>query len=325
MLWNRSILSALSFLILVLTACAKEPVKKNQHAALQAGKFDQSATEFVNRTIFPGSLIKCQGECSQNIGQDFYAWNIKVTFDIDKNDELSISQQQEPALTNEDDVVQDALCGEKGSTGNQRNAWFPYTGIFVYGGDIDAIKYTGTEPMTLFALSEIEGGQMMVINENKERVEWAFFPCVGPKRVDRGYRLNSFLPRGSVLVLTSESGVKRELGFPSPDETYVLLRYRSGAMIPVPMRPVIVTIDLVGGKLVVYYQTTFAVSPPLRKVELKALLSDQGPTEGETEDEFQTRRQAIINDLNNCPVPEKPIENCANPNRRPNWRIYSLK
>jgi hypothetical protein len=128
-----------------------------------------------------------------------------------------------------------------------------------------------------------------------------------------------------VLKLTTDHGEKGEIQLPESFEPFVLLRYHTDAMIPSPMRPVIVTIDLLNGKLVVYYQTTFAVSPPLRKVELKAVQPFQQRAEGETEAQYQTRKQALIDDLNRCPIPDKPIEMCADPGRKSDRRIYTLK
>ena len=320
---NRLILTPVVLAILVLGACTKEPIKQKQESSLNVGPESQIIPEFVNFTPFPGGLLTCDGQCSATVGRDYYTWNIKLTFDINRHGRLRISQKQEPALTNQDHPAQDAICSAKGSTGNQRNSWLPYTGIFVYGGELLSINDADQKQLELLALSEIEGGRMMVVNEKAPAIEWTFVPCVGPQRVDTGFRLDSFLPRDAVMTVKTDNGTLTELSLPSPTEPFALLRYRSGAMIPVPMRPVIVTINLVSGKLVVYYQTTFATSPPLRKVELRAILPNQKPSEGESESQFHDRSKAMLEDLESCPLPLKPIEDCANPNRRPNKRIFS--
>lgn len=133
----------------------------------------------------------------------------------------------------------------------------------------------------------------------------------------------AFCLREAVLAVKPEKGALLRLSLPSPTEPYVLLRYHSGAMIPVPMRPVIVTVDLVERRLVAYFQTTYADQPPLRKVELRAVLPGQTPAEGETEARFRERSEAVLGDLRRCPAPTGPIEACATPEREPDRRIFS--
>jgi hypothetical protein len=316
--------TAVVLAVLLLSACTMAPTKQKPEPSAAVDPVKPVVPEVVNFTPFPGGLLTCSGQCSTIAGQDFYTWNIKLTFDIDGYGNLSVSQQQEPALTGQDDPAQDAICGTKGSTGNQRNSWLPYTGIFVRGGELLSIHDAERKQQKLLALSDIEGGRMKVVGQNACKQEWYFVPCVGPHRVASGFRLDSFLPRDAMLTIKSANGNLMELSLPSPTEPYVLLRYRSGAMIPVPMRPVLVTVDIDGGRLVAYYQTTFAVAPSLRKIELRAILPNQKPSEGETWDRFRDRSEAMLGELRGCPLPLKPIEECATPNRKPDLRIFSL-
>ena len=164
---------------------------------------------------------------------------------------------------------------------------------------------------------------MVVVGKAARDAEWSYVPCVGPHRVDAGSRLDGYVPRDAVLTIRSDKGATTKLSLPDPTEPYLLLRYRSGAMIPVPMRPVMITVDLPERRLVAYFQSTFPVAPPLRKVELRAILPSQSLAEGETAERFRERSQAALQDLRGCAPPTQPIEPCATPDRRPDRRIFS--
>lgn len=314
----------------LLTACAQTPpappreaTKPAEPAPVVAEPTVPAPPETVNFTPFPGNLLMCDGACSARVGRDYYTWNIKLSFDIDRQGHLSLADQQEPALTAEDDPAEDNLCNAKGSPGNQRNTWFPDTAIFVRGGKLLSVRTGKQKPLKLSLLNAERGAALRVRGKGARATEWAYQPCVGPHRVPTGVRLDGFLPREAVLAVKPAKGALLRLSLPSPTEPYVLLRYHSGAMIPVPMRPVIVTVDLIERRLVAYFQTTYADQPPLRKVELRAVLPGQTPAPGETEARFRERSEAVLGDLRRCPVPTTPIEACATPEREPDRRIFS--
>ncbi len=307
--------------VLLLSACAASSGGKISEAEVDSDT--TKPMDVVNYTPFPGILLMCNGNCSTSTGKDYFAWNIKLSFDFDSQGNVRLSKQQEPALSQDDDPAIDSICGENGSPGNQRNTWFPYTGIFVRGGVPVSISDTDQAHLNLIRLSDIEEGLKMVVGEQARDVEWAYYPCVGPNRVEAVYRLDGYLPENSVMELVSETGEHLHLSLPTPTQPFVLLRYRSGAMIPVPMRPVMITIDLIERRLVAYYQATFADAPPLRKIELRAVLPGQTPVEGESPERFVERKEAILGELRGCTAPVKPIEPCATPERRPDMRIFS--
>lgn len=307
---------------LLLNACATSPVEPPE-AAPSAAPPQPAGPEVVNFTPMPAVLLTCDGACSAAAGQDYYTWNAKLSFDIDARGQLAVSQQQEGALSASDDPAQDKVCGDKGSTGNLRNTWFPTTGIFVQGGALSSVRSAERKRLKLTPLSVIEGGEMMVVGAGAREVEWSYMPCVGAQRVDKGHRLDGFLPPGAVLAIKPKKGAAMSLSLPSPTEPFVLLRYESGEMIPVPMRPVIVTVDVIQRRMVVHYQTTFPVAPALRKIELRAVIAGQKAGEGESQAAFRQRTAATLDDLWRCPVPIKPVEACATPARRPDPRIFS--
>lgn len=315
---------------LLLGACASSPSETpastptDQAVAVTPAPPEEAVVpERVNHTPFPGFTLICDGQCSAEAGQDYYTWDVKLSFDIDRRGKLKVSEYQEPGLAMEDDPAQDRVCGEKGSTGNQRNTWFPYTGIFVRGGKLQSVRDAGGKQLQLWELSPIEGGDMMFVGNEDGVAEWSYVPCVGPHRVDAGARLDGFLPPGAVLTVKPDKGVPTRLSLPEPTEPYLLLRYRSGAMIPVPMRPVLITVDLTERRLVAYFQSTFPVAPPLRKIELRAILPGQKPDKSETAERFRERSQAALQDLRRCAVPNRPMEPCATSERRPDRRIFS--
>ncbi len=307
---------------LLLKACATVPVEPPMEAAPTQPP-QASGPEVVNFTPMPAVLLTCDGACSAVAGQDYYTWNAKLSFDIDARGRLVVSQQQEGALSASDDPALDKVCGDKGSIGNMRNTWFPTTAIFVHGGTLNGVRDADRKRLKLTQLTKIEGGEMMVVGKAARDVEWSYVPCVGSQRVEAGHRLDGFLPPGAVLSVKPGKGQAMNLSLPSPTEPYVMLHYRSGEMIPVPMRPVIVSVDLVQRRMVVHYQSTFPVAPALHTIELRAIVAGQGPGEGETRAAFQQRTQAALDDLWRCPVPRVPIEACATPVRKPDPRIFS--
>jgi hypothetical protein len=305
--------------VLLLSACASSSGSKVSEVDVDTTK----PMEVENFTTFPGILLLCNGKCSEASGKDYFAWNIKLSFDFDSQGNVRLAKKQEPALNDDDDPAMDSVCGENGSPGNQRNSWFPYTAFFVRGGEAISISDVDQKQLNLIRLIDIEGGQKMVVGEQARDIEWAYYPCVGPNQVESAYRLDGFLPSNSVMDLISDDGVSLHLSLPSPMEPFVLLRYRSGAIIPVPMRPVMITVDLFEHRLVVYYQSTFADVPPLRKIELRAILPGQTPEEDESPERFVERTEAMLGELRGCPAPVNPIEPCATPDRRPDMRIFS--
>jgi hypothetical protein len=138
-----------------------------------------------------------------------------------------------------------------------------------------------------------------------------------------GWRSDRYVPGDAFLRVRGDGGRVGELQLPQRFVPYVLLRYQSGAMIPVPMRIVLVTIDLTSRRVVLQYQSTFAVAPPIRKIELRLSAGDSKRPSGESVSRFEERTQATLADLAACSPPQRhAVEACATPLRRPNPLIF---
>ena len=280
--------------------------------------------ERVNATPFSDVMLtsRCRGdECGAT--SDYYSWHTKITFDIETNGELKVAKEQERSLDLSDDPTRDTKCGPKGGTGNQRNPWFPATGIMVRGGDLLSVRTAEGGRQPLLPLSAGDRGLMVASGRHAQKAEYGYVPCVGKYPVAKGHRLSSYLPRGAVLAIKPLKGPHQRVTLPQPVDPYVQLHYWNGAIIPVPMRPTLVTVDLLDHRVVVYYQSTFATSPPLRKLEMRAILPNELPLEGEPQEQFVARINATLQHLRRCPVTNRPMEVCANPNQTPDPRIFA--
>ena len=319
--------SCLIFLgALALSACTAQPLATTEAPAAptEPPEAKLEGPEIINYTPFPNVLLsgRCADyECASPV--EYFSWGAKISFDFDQRGRLKLSEQQEPSLDMNDAEEQDLQCGEKGATFNQRTIWFPYTAIFVRGGTLQSVKDAAGAVLKQRPLGEIQDGKMAVIGKAAREIEYSYVPCVGKYQVSAGVRLDGFLPYGARLFVKPKTGKNLGLSLPDPTEPWVLLRYQSGAMIPVPMRPTMVTVDMVERRLVVYYQSTFPVAPPLRKIELRAILPDQIPSQDETTERYRERTEATLRDLRQCQIPQRPMEPCATPDRLPDRRIFS--
>ncbi len=314
---------------LALAACA--PIKGDPAATRSADAPSPTAGEtaasepqgFVvpelrNHTPFGQVLLTG----SDSFGE-YFSLSTKIAFTFDARGAMTLAQKHEPLVDATDDPARDRECTDKGGGMNQRTTWFPDTGVFVREGTLQSIRLATGKTASLVPLSRDERGGMMVMGARARQIEYFWIPCVGKHRVTRGHRLNEFMPRGATLVVKPAKGNPLELSLPQPVEPFLLLRYREGAMIPVPMRPVLVTVDMAERRVVVQYQATFALKPALRVIELRAILPDSTASEDETPERFRERTAATLNDLRMCPMPTKPMDPCATPNRVVDRRIFS--
>ncbi|MEO8673756.1 MAG: TonB C-terminal domain-containing protein [Tahibacter sp.] len=137
------------------------------------------------------------------------------------------------------------------------------------------------------------------------------------------WQLDEYLPTDAHVRLRTANGESSDLMLPQPFVPFVLLRYHSGAMIPVPVRIVAMDADLRARRVEVRLQSTFGMASPLRKIELRGIFAAAAPAPGETSERFAERTQATLNDLASCAPPrDRPIEPCADPLRVPNPLIF---
>ncbi len=288
---------------------------------------DSTLAPVFSENLTPLDMGMFEGE--DDFGH-YYSVTTKISFDYNAAGEMTRAATHEPVISSKNDQARDFDCTEFGGGANQRTVWFPDTAIFVYGGKLQAVTVANTNATTvgtlpLFPLTKHDQGTVVYKGVGAIKNEFAYIPCVGAQRVEQGHRLKSFLPRAAVLNLVSNKNNVLKLSLPQPNEPHLILRYHAGAIIPVPMRPVVVSVDMEKRRVTVQYQSTFPTKPALRKVELRAVLSGDVASPGETQARYQERTDAILEDLRRCAVPTQPMEPCANPKRSPNRLIYSAR
>lgn len=254
----------------------------------------------------------------------YYSVGAKLTFSLESDGTLVPELgDAEPTITGATDESTDFECLEHGGGYNQRTAWFPYTAMFVRGGTLERVRSAEGGVRKLRAMSKEEDGSVKYMGDSARAIEYSFVPCVGRHRVDPGLRLDSYMDGSDRLLLRLDNGKQMNLRLPQPFVPFVLARYQNGAMIPVPVRIVLASIDLVDRRVVLQLQSTVAMSPPVRKLELRAVMKDTEPAADETAARFRERTRAVLDDLARCARPvDQAIEPCADPTRKPDMRIF---
>ena len=322
-------------LSLVLAGCGSTPPQaqvpsqprdqpRPEAPARAVSEAPRADPEVANLTPLPSLLL---------IGEDqagrYYSMVAKATFTIEADGRLRLADQGagqggEPMAPEADmqDENMSTQCKPYGAVANQRTTWFPYTGVFVHGGALAGVR-AGNQALGTKVLTEHEGAQMLYAGKDADATEYYYAPCVGAQRVSRGWRLDRYLPDGGQLRVRADNGRILNLQVPKPFAPFVLVRYQSGAMIPVPMRAVLATVDLAERRVVLQFQGTYAVEPAIRKMELRLIVPGSRPSEGETAARHAERTQAQLRDLARCAPPKgHAIEPCANPQRRPDPLIF---
>jgi hypothetical protein len=273
--------------------------------------------ELKNFTPFPNVLLDAQDAAGR-----YWSTTINIAFDIASDGSLKVSETLAPVIGAASEESQDYQCTAVGGGFNQRTAWFPYTAVFVRGGALHSMRAGDGSRLPLRQLSVDDSGASYG-GPGAREPEYLFVPCVGPHRVQTGIRLDGYLPVDARWQLRSDAGDELALQLPQPLVPYLLARYRSGAMIPVPMRAVVASVDLQDRRVVVQFQGTIGHAD-LRKLEIRGVLPGNAPTEKESAQRHRERTDAVLADLRGCAAPQaQAIEPCANPARRPDPRIFA--
>jgi hypothetical protein len=274
--------------------------------------------EFKNHTPFPTMMMTAADQWGE-----YFSAGIKLSYRFDASGQMQIdSVNSEDSIDENDHVQNDTNCTAKGGGLNQRTAWFPDTGIFVRGGKLTALKNANAASMSVLSLRVVDYGLMQLAGGQARTVEMAYVPCVGKHRVAAGQRTVGFLGAGATLDIQPQTGKKLSLKIPALPQPFLMLRFREGAIIPAPMRIVLLTVDMQEKRVVMQFQSTIPINPALRKLEWMALMPDEKPDPGESIERSQERTSAIAGDLAACPLPLRPMEPCASPRRSPDPRIY---
>lgn len=278
------------------------------------------APEQKNYTPFPFALLQAEDPAGT-----YWSVVTKITYDIDDRGQLTLADEGEPLLSLDDDPSHDLTCQRYGGGENQRTSWFPYTAVFVKGGKLHGIADARGAAQPLRPLSADADGRMTYTGPRARTPEYSFIPCVGDQPVTRGVRLDGYLPEAARLTLQKTGqGNSQRIELPSLDQPFLYLGYRHGRMIPLPMRPVLLGIDLDARRLVLQYQTTFSANRRLSLLQYRFVSAQGEPSEGETAARYQERTDALMKDLRQCPPPTLlPREACGDPDRRPDSRIFS--
>lgn len=311
---------------LLLAACAAapaptmrpDPVPETQPAIAPA---ESTPAELVVHAPFASFMMTASDQAG-----DYYSVVSKVTWSIQSDGTLKlVGEGAEPVIGGLDETG-DFDCGAHGGGFNQRTAWFPYTALFVRGGTLrEVVPARGGAARALRALAvEAEDGSMIYRGEGARSPEYSFIPCVGAHRAESGLRLDGYLAGNDRLTLHDASGRIVHLAPPQPFAPFVLARYRNGEIIPVPMRIVVASVDVVERRVVMQLQATLAQAPAIRVLEVRAVLPDGAPGDGEALVRYAERTRALLDDLAGCAAPvEQAIEPCADPTRTPDPRIVA--
>ena len=307
---------------LAIAACAPAPARKEAPPAPPPvlTPTTPALAVLVVHAPFPSFLMTATDDAG-----DYYSVVSKVTWSIVDDGSLRlVGEGAEPVIGGADETG-DFDCGTHGGGFNQRTAWFPYTALFMHGGTLRGVATPDGDAHALRELSVDEAdGSMIHRGESARQVEYSFIPCVGAQRVASGQRLDGYLASDDHLLLDDASGRTVRIALPQPFAPLVLARYRDGAKIPVPMRIVVASVDLVQRRLVLQLQATLAQQPAIDVLEVRAVLADDIPGDGESLARHGERTRALLDDLARCPPPvAQAIEPCADPTRAPDPAIFA--
>ncbi|TLY49646.1 MAG: hypothetical protein E6K53_13030 [Gammaproteobacteria bacterium] len=304
-------------LALALSACTTPAQKKSPPAVVQRSAAP-AAPQVVNLTPFPVLLLT-----GDDAAGHYYSLVAKATFSIREDGALQLLGDGERVIDRDPDPSKEHDCESSGAAINQITTWFPYTGFLIEGGKLEEVKTSSGKKMPLRSLTDDGSGAMQYRGPQVRTPEYYYAPCVGVHHVSTGWRLDDYLPSNARIRIKPASGAPLDLTLPQPFVPFVLLRYVSGAMIPTPMRVVLVTVDLPQRRVVLQYQGTFATIPALRKVEFRGIFPGGKPASDETAERYEQRTQATLDDLAQCAPPRVlAIEPCANASRIPNLAIF---
>lgn len=210
-------------------------------------------------------------------GQDrfgrYYTVVTKITYAIQGNQLRRLELDDEPPQRAEDVFSQDVegqaqyQCTDKGAAWNEATLWYPYTGIFVHGGQLSAVRQAKGGSRTLHALDGTgDDGDLHVTNEAQP---FTFVPCVGAQRVRTGHRTQGFLQSGDVLSI-AVAGQRQalQLRLPTDPQPYAVLEHANDELAVTPARIVLATVDVPRKRVVLQYQVSVATNAGVTTLRL---------------------------------------------------------
>lgn len=303
----------------VLTGCASTPPQSSETAPPAAPTPAElpSPDERIDTTPFVGYALTA---LPKQTGRPIWVEAKKASYRFNDNGGFKVADDQMGPSQGSDDK---AACLKDGAPFNDTTVDFPYTGIFVRGGELVRVTSAHGVSLPLKTLSKDpdDGTSVYSGDGNAGEEEFGWAPCIAGRAADSvGHRLDSYLPRtASIQVRRKRDG--RLITFRMADAAtpWLLLRYRSGAMIPSPYRMVEAGFDLERGLAVFSYRSVLDDTQSIRKIESRAVLPASlggAASEGETSAQFALRTRLLLENLDACPMPAlRGAEPCANPTR----------
>ena len=250
---------------------------------------------------------------------EYFSMGLKISYDIDGQGRLEPAErdEQEPVIDSGTPAADEHRCTDVGGPFNQFTTWFSDTGIFVDGAALRGLRSARGEMRPLLGMVKTDHGSMIAAGEGARAIEYAYSPCVGPKRVAAGHRTVAFVEPGDTLrIAPSGSGSRGRvvtLTMPEHPRPYVVLDFaRSGMRAIAPARLAVLTIDWPRRRAVAQYQLTAALSPRVASASWMATLPPE-LAKGRLSSSTAAFNQAAIDYLKTCLVPNKPMDPCANP------------
>lgn len=251
----------------------------------------------------------------------YWSFGLKTTYSFDAQGRLTLltGDDAEPMIDHSTPAADAEECRAWGSAYNQRTTWFPDTAIFVDGGKLTGVRRgSKSEPRrTLVASSK--DARTVTVRQNPKPTEYWRVPCVGSQRVKGGWRTDTLLAGGDRLIVRPAKGKEIVLRIPAAPAPYMLLAYSdtgrpsAGAIVAVPMRVVLATVDTAQRRLVLQWQATAAREPTVHDAAWALTVPEDGRAAlPEARRAFASH---VAEHLARCPLPKTPMNECASPER----------
>ncbi len=271
-------------------------------------------------------------------GQDrfgrYYTVVTKITYAIQGNRLERLELDNDPPQRAEGVFNQDVEgpaqyeCTDKGAAWNEATLWYPYTGIFVHGGQLAAVQQAKGASRTLRALDgRGDDGDLHVANETEP---FTFVPCVGAQLVRTGHRTQGFLQSGDVLSI-AVAGQRQalQLRLPTDPQPYAVLEHANDELAVTPARIVLATVDVPRKRVVLQYQVSVATNAGVTALRLMetATAATWRAMQGDSAESVADLRafdRVVKQHLSRCAPPASPTADaCAKADAKLTKQLHS--
>ena len=267
-----------------------------------------------NRTPFPHLTLTGVDKFGE-----YTSLALKMSYHIDEQGQLQLQRgDQEPLIDEHTPLEDDYRCQPHGAGFNQRTTWFPDTGIFVQGATLTQLADARGQRKPLLPMVAGDRGEVAVTGPQARELEYAYVPCVGPRRASAPVRTVGYVAPGDRLTLRPAPTGRAQrrpasvvLTLPQDFRPVLLLDFADRTQrAVVPARIVVFTVDWPARRAVAQYQATVAMQPQVESATWTMTL----PPEMVSDDPgMQQVNDAIRGYIKTCSPPTKPMDPCANP------------